>query len=91
MTNEKQAPKVIEIYNLESIRQMRMSKREELKESKKRMITIGQELFNPPQSKSKMDSMMNHVNAGIAAYDGIMTGMKILQRVRRFFRRSKRY
>lgn len=38
-----------------------------------------------------MDNMMQHINAGIAAYDGLMTGLKILRRVRGFFSRNKKY
>lgn len=34
--------------------------------------------------------MMQHVNMGIAAYDGVMTGIKVLRRIRTFFGSKKR-
>ena len=83
-------PQVTTTYSVEIINQLRKEKKMELKASKEKIITIGHELFNPPESKNKMDSMMQHVNAGIAAYDGLMTGLKILRKVRGFFRRTKR-
>lgn len=54
------------------------------------MQTLAQDLFAPNESKNKLDGLMQHVNMGIAAYDGIMTGIKILHRVRGFFDRKKR-
>lgn len=31
-----------------------------------------------------MENMMQHINAGIAAYDGLKTGIMIFQRIHRF-------
>jgi Uri superfamily endonuclease len=36
-----------------------------------------------------MENMMQHINAGIAAYDGLKTGIMIFQRIHRFFNRKK--
>lgn len=77
-------------YSVEIISQLRAQKKEELKASKERMQLLVQDLFAPQQSKSKMENMMQHINAGIAAYDGIRTGVMIFQRIRRFFNRKKR-
>lgn len=51
-------------------------------------MEFSRELFAPQQSKTKFDNLMQQVNAGIAAYDGLMTGIKIFQRLRKFFRRK---
>ena len=79
-------------YTIETIRQQRLDKKAEILQSKERMYRLTHLLFNPPQSKNKFEGMMQHVNMGIAAYDGLMTGIKILRRVRTFFGsgRSKR-
>ena len=77
-------------YTLEMIRQQRLDKKAEILQSKQRMYQLAHQLFNPPQSKNKFEGMMQHVNMGIAAYDGIMTGVKILRRVRYFFGGKKR-
>ena len=78
-------------YSVESIAQRRAEKKEEILRSKTRIQNLTQELFAPQKSKNQMDNMMQHINAGIAAYDGLMTGLKILRRVRGFFSRNKKY
>lgn len=77
-------------YTLEMIRQQRLDKKAEILQSKQRMYQLAHQLFNPPQSKNKFEGMMQHVNMGIAAYDGVMTGIKVLRRIRSFFGSKKR-
>lgn len=36
-----------------------------------------------------MENMMQHINAGIAAYDGLKTGIMIFQRIHRFLIEKK--
>lgn len=79
-----------EPYSIELIAQRKKEKREEILASKKRMQNLAQQLFSPTKSDNKIDSMMQHVNMGIAAYDGIMTGIKILRRVQSFFSKKKK-
>ncbi len=76
-------------YTLEDIIARKQAKRKEILQSKENMQTLAQDLFAPNESKNKLDGLMQHVNMGIAAYDGIMTGIKILRRVRGFFDRKK--
>ena len=33
---------------------------------------------------------MQHVNTGIAVYDGVMTGIKIMRKVRSYFTKKKK-
>lgn len=77
-------------YTLEDIIARKQAKRKEILESKEYLQTLAQNLFAPNESKNKLDGLMQHVNMGIAAYDGIMTGIKILRRVRGFFDRKRR-
>lgn len=77
-------------YSIENIRQRRLAKQEELKRSKERMHNLSQQLFTPQQSQNKIDSLMQQINMGIAAYDGLMTGIKILRRIRGFFGGKKK-
>ena len=76
-------------YSVESIAQRRAEKKEEILRSKARIQNLTQELFAPQKSKNQMDNMMQHINAGIAAYDGLKTGIMIFQRIHRFFNRKK--
>ena len=81
--------KPIPNYSVEIISQLRSQKKQELRESKERIQLLTQELFSPQKSKNKMENMMQHINAGIAAYDGLKTGIMIFQRIHRFFNRKK--
>ena len=65
--------KPIPNYSVEIISQLRAQKKQELRESKERIQLLTQELFSPQKSKNKMENMMQHINAGIAAYDGLKT------------------
>lgn len=77
-------------YSVEIISQLRAQKEQELRDSKERIQRLTEDLFAPQQSKNKMENIMQHVNAGIAAYDGLRTGIMIFQRIHRFFNRKKR-
>lgn len=77
-------------YTLDMIRQQRLNKKTEILQSKQRMYQLAHQLFNPAQSKNKFEGMMQQVNMGIAAYDGVMTGIKVLRRIRTFFGSKKR-
>lgn len=76
-------------YSVEIISQLRAQKKQELRDSKERIQRLTEDLFAPQQSKNKMENIMQHVNAGIAAYDGLRTGIMIFQRIHRFFNRKK--
>lgn len=76
-------------YTLELIAQLKRRKRDELRESGTRIREMGQELFAPQESSNRMEHAMNYINAGISAYDGILTGLKIFRRIRRFFASKK--
>ena len=76
-------------YTLESIRALRAAKREEIRRSARRLQLTGEALFAPQRSMTRMEGLLQHVNAGIAAYDGVMTGLKVLRRIQAFFRRGR--
>ncbi|MBM6779947.1 hypothetical protein [Bacteroides mediterraneensis] len=77
-------------YSVEMISKLRDKKKQELRNSKARIQQLTEDLFAPQQSKNKMENLMQHVNAGIAAYDGLRTGIMIFQRIHRFFNRKKK-
>ncbi len=78
-------------YTLEEIYQLRIHKQNEIAESKKRMQRYAQDLFAPQKSANKIDSVMQHINSGISVYDGLMTGMKIVKRIRKFFQGKRSF
>ena len=81
---------VTRVYTLDSIRQMRRDKREEIRKSAAKMQTLGSQLFAPQRSTSRMEGIMQSVNAGMAAWDGVMTGIRVMRRVQNFFRKKKK-
>ncbi|MBU3838341.1 MAG: hypothetical protein H9777_08535 [Candidatus Phocaeicola faecigallinarum] len=76
-------------YSIQDITERKNNKKSELSASKKKIQELTQNLFSPPEAKNKMDLMMHHFNTGMAAYDGIMTGVKIYKRLRAVFSRKK--
>lgn len=76
-------------YSIQIISERKNNKKTELKASKERIYELTQNLFSPPETKNKMDLMMHHFNTGLAAYDGIMTGVKIYRRIKDIFSGKK--
>lgn len=74
---------------LEEISRQKQEVRRQLAEQKDLIQASATALFAPVKATSKMEHIMNSVNSGIAAYDGLMTGLKIIRRVRSLFRRKK--
>ena len=90
MMNTEQPKQTNIKYKKKKIIARKQAKRKEILQSKECLQTLAQDLFAPNESKNKLDGLMQHVNMGIAAYDGIMTGIKILRRIRGFFDRKRR-
>ena len=78
------------IYTIDDIRGLRKAKKQEINKSADKIRSIGAALFAPQKSSSNLEGIMQHVNAGIAAYDGLMTGLKLMRRVQSFFRKNKK-
>lgn len=76
-------------YSIQLVSERKAQKKAELKASKDSIQEIAQDLFSPPETKNKMDLLMHHFNTGMAAYDGIMTGVRIYKRIKSAFTRKK--
>ena len=46
--------------------------------------------FAPVEQKGGVEGIMQHINTGIAVYDGVRTGIKIMQRIRGYFLKKKK-
>ena len=76
--------------SLEDIEELKLKKLQELQEQKKIINGRCKLLFAPiPEATNKVESLMRTVNTGMAIFDGVMFGMKILGRVRNMFHRRK--
>lgn len=79
--------------NPATLEEIAIRKQDLLKQIRKQSIKIqvtASDLFTPVTSENKMEMFMNSVNSGIAMYDGVMTGVKLMRRIRRFFKSKKK-
>lgn len=73
------------VITLEEIAKRKAGKKEQIEKSKERMMKITHDLFVPAKPQNNFEGIMQNINAGIAAYDGLMTGIRIFRRIRSFF------
>lgn len=73
---------------LQEIIRMKQMRKEEIAQSKKKMQGIIQAIIEPEKPSHNGNQMMRYVHTGMAAYDGLMTGIKVYRRIKRLF--SKR-
>ena len=86
MNNQQQKPQTI---TLEYIAQLKTEKLEEIREQKRAMNRTARRIFAPLEpAASKGDALMRSFNTGMAVFDGVMLGWKILKKVRHFFRKN---
>lgn len=78
------------IITLEEIARRKNEKREEVRKVKTQMMQTVHELFEPEENKGGVEGIMQHISTGIAVYDGVMTGIKIMRRIRSFFTKKKK-
>lgn len=75
---------------LESIRMEKQQVLEEIRGRKKNMSTIARTIFYPERESGengKMNQLMRYFTIGMNLYDGVMTGFKLMKKVRSIFRR----
>ena len=77
------------LITLEEISRQKKDVYRQIKEQKQLIQLTATDLFAPVEAANKVELFMNSVNSGIAVVDGVMTGMKVMRRVRSFFRRKK--
>ena len=76
--NEPQRTKV----TLEMISQQKVQKLTEIRESKQRITDTAIQLFRPNEVQGGSNALMNNFSSGIAIFNGVMTGFKIIKRIR---------
>ena len=71
---------------LAMISQQKAEKLAEIQASKQRINQQAKELFHPSEDSGNTHHLMNNFSSGIAIFNGIMTGFKIIRRIRNLFR-----
>lgn len=74
---------------LEEIQRRKAVIKKQLDARKKVMQVKTHALFAPSEPVTRLDHAMNLIGNGIAVYDGVMMGLRIMGRVRGFFKRKK--
>ena len=72
---------------LDMINQQKAEKLAEIRASKQRIANNAREIFNPSETINSANSLMSNFNSGMAIFNGIMTGFKIIKRIRELFRK----
>lgn len=74
---------------LEDIAQRKQETLAKIKEQKEIMAEITHEIFAPlAPAASGASALMRSFNTGMAIFDGVMLGMKVMRKVRAMFRRG---
>jgi hypothetical protein len=74
-------------FTLNEIHQLRAEKLAEIRTSKQRIANHARELFHPSETTNGANSLMNNFHSGMAIFNGVMTGFKIIKRIRNFFKK----
>lgn len=75
---------------LEEIAQRKKKVLHEIHVQKQAMTDTVHEIFAPlAPATNKADSLMRSFNTGMAIFDGVMLGIKIMRKVRKYFRSLK--
>lgn len=78
----------IKPITLEMICQQKAEKLTEIRASKQRISESAQQLFHPVENSGGTNMLVNNFSSGIAIFNGVMTGFKIIKRIRSLFKRK---
>ena len=77
-----------EILTLEDLQQLKAEALEELRAQQQIMADTARNLFAPiAPAADKGTAIMRAFNTGMAVFDGVMLGVKLMRKVRKIFRR----
>ena len=75
---------------LEEITQRKKKLLNEIQAQKRAMTATTREIFSPlAPAANKADSLMRSFNTGMAIFDGVVLGVKIMKKMRTYFRRLR--
>ena len=75
---------------LESIAERKATIKMQLEESRKIIQVRASKVFGTDSTQGN-NSFMGHIGTGIAIFDGVMTGLRIMRKVRSLFSFRRRY
>lgn len=77
-------------FTLEEIAERKKKLLNEIHAQKRAMTTTTREIFAPiAPATNKADAIMRSFNTGMAIFDGVVMGIKIMRKIRAYFRNLK--
>lgn len=84
------APTPSQKFTLEELAERKKKILNEIQAQKKAMTTTTRQIFAPiAPAATKADSIMRSFNTGMAVFDGVVIGIKLIRKVRAYFRSLK--
>jgi len=75
-------------FTLQAIADRKKKLLSEIQERQKAMTATARELFAPlAPAASKTEAVVRSLNTGMAIFDGVVTGLKIMRKIRAYFRK----
>lgn len=76
------------VITLDMISQQKAEKLEEIRASKKRIVDNARQIFHPTETLNSANTLMNNFSSGMVIFNGVLTGFKIIKRIRSFFKKK---
>ena len=70
---------------LAALRERKREVRAKIEKSKLLMALTTKAMYTPPKATNRIEALMNMVDQGMAIYDGVMIGMRLMQGFKRVF------
>lgn len=86
MNTPQETPK--NVITLDMIAQQKAEKLEEIRASKKRIVDNARQIFHPTETLNSANTLMNNFSSGMVIFNGVLTGFKIIKRIRSFFKKK---
>lgn len=86
MNTPQETPK--NVITLDMIAQQKAEKLEEIRASKQRIMDNARQIFHPTETLNSANTLMNNFSSGMVIFNGVLTGFKIIKRIRSFFKKK---
>lgn len=79
----------LEKYTMDDIVRLKQELLANIHTQKRIMTNLTHEIFDPPAPAEK-NGLMHSFNKGVAIFDGVVLGLKVIQKFRSFFHHKKK-
>lgn len=87
--NTSPAPRYPKSNTLEDLAQIKADLREQIVLKKNNIEQLSTEIFSPLSSVSTGFSLLKNLKTGMAIFNGVLLGIKIMRKFKRFFHRNR--